>query len=314
MEGWPDQPDSDQELAPYVQRRLELGVEGGCLLWGCRVVVPPRGRKRALQMLHESHPGMVRMKALARSYMWWPGMDKEIEQHVKQCSDCQTTRKDPPPVPLHPWTWPEKPWSRIHIDYAGPMEGKMFLLMMDAHSKWMEVHSTNSATSTATIELLRKSFATLGLPEVVVSDNATAFTSSEFVEFLKRNGIRHVRTPPYHPSVKWPCRESRTDLQGGVQTTTGWINQYTDITISFQIPSGTPFIHGGFPSRTNVWTEIAFPVRPNPTKFWGKSSSVSGPAETESRQAVQKHIFYSKPAGLCEKLRTGPEVATRCGC
>ena len=69
MEGWPDQPDSDQELAPYVQRRLELGVEGGCLLWGCRVVVPPRGRKRALQMLHESHPGMVRMKALARSYV-----------------------------------------------------------------------------------------------------------------------------------------------------------------------------------------------------------------------------------------------------
>ena len=127
MEGWPDQPDSDQELAPYVQRRLELGVEGGCLLWGCRVVVPPRGRKRALQMLHESHPGMVRMKALARSYMWWPGMDKEIEQHVKQCSDCQTTRKDPPPVPIHPWTWPEKPWSHIHIDYAGPMEGNYVL-------------------------------------------------------------------------------------------------------------------------------------------------------------------------------------------
>ena len=56
MEGWPDQPDSDEELALYVQRRLELGVEGGCLLCGCRVVVPPRGRKRALQMLHESHP------------------------------------------------------------------------------------------------------------------------------------------------------------------------------------------------------------------------------------------------------------------
>ena len=199
-EGWPDQPNSDQELAPYVQRRMELGLEGGCVLWGCRVVVPPRGRTRALKMLHESHPGMARMKALARSYMWWPKMDKEIEQHVKECPDCQSTRKDPPPVPLHPWTWPEKPWSRVHIDYAGPMEGKMFLLVVDAHSKWMEVHSANSATSTATIELLRKSFATLGIPEVVVSDNATAFTSSEFTEFLKNNGIRHVRTPPYHPA------------------------------------------------------------------------------------------------------------------
>ena len=151
-------------------------------------------------MLHESHPGIARIKSLTRSYMWWPGMDKDIEHQVKPSSDCQSTRKDPPPVPLHPWTWPERPWSRVHIDYAGPMEGKMYLLMVDAHSRWMEVHVTNSATSTATIELLRRTFATLGLPEVVVSDNGTAFTSSEFAEFLKKNRIHHVRTPLYHPS------------------------------------------------------------------------------------------------------------------
>ena len=117
-------------------------------------------------------------------------MDKNIERQVKACSDCQSTRKDPPPVLLHPWTWPERPWSRVHIDYAGPMEGKMFLLMMDTHS-------TNSATSTATIEL-RGTFATLGLPKVVVSDNRTENLSNS--KFMKRNGIHHVQTPPYHPS------------------------------------------------------------------------------------------------------------------
>ena len=63
-----------------------------------------------------------------------------------------------------------------------------------------EIHSTNSATPTVTIESLWKSFTTLGLLEVVVSDNATAFTSPEFTEFLKRNRIRHVQTPPYHPA------------------------------------------------------------------------------------------------------------------
>ena len=72
------------------------------MLWGCRVVVPPRGRKQALQMLHKSHPRMARMKALARSYVWWPGMDREIEHYVKECSDCQSTQKDPSSVPLHP--------------------------------------------------------------------------------------------------------------------------------------------------------------------------------------------------------------------
>ena len=76
----------------------------------------------------------------------------------------------------------------------------MFLLNADAHSKWIEIHATSSSTSSTTIELLRKTFASLGLPKVLVSDNATAFTSVEFSEFLQRNGIRHVRTPPYHPA------------------------------------------------------------------------------------------------------------------
>lgn len=153
-----------------------------------------------MEMLHEAHPGVARMKSLARSYLWWPGMDKQIERCVRECSTCQVSRKEPPVVPLQPWPWPDKPWTRIHIDYAGPMEGRMFLIVTDAHSKWVDIHATTSSTSNVTIEMLRKSFATLGLPEVVVSDNATAFTSSEFAEFLKRNGIRHIRTPPYHPA------------------------------------------------------------------------------------------------------------------
>ena len=170
------------------------------MLWGNRVVVPNRARKRALELLHDMHPGIVRMKSLARGYMWWPGMDKEIERCVKECTTCQTLRKMPPAVPLHPWARPSKPWSRVHVDYAGPLEGKMFLVIVDAYSKWMEVHATSSSTSATTIELLRKTFASLGLPEVLVSDNGTTFTSEEFAEFLKKNGIRHLRSPPYHPA------------------------------------------------------------------------------------------------------------------
>lgn len=128
-------------------------------------------------------------------------MDESIEDCVKECTICQSDRKAPPPIPLHPWAWPERPWSRIHIDYAGPFEGKMFLLIIDAHSKWLDIYMTTSSTATTTIELLRRSFATFGLPEVLVSDNASAFTSEEFSQFLRRNGVRHVRTPPYHPAL-----------------------------------------------------------------------------------------------------------------
>ena len=78
--------------------------------------------------------------------------------------------------------------------------GKMFLIMSDAHSKWLEIHMTTLTSSSTTINLMRKSFATLGLPEVIVSDNSTTFTSEEFSQFLQKNGVRHVRTPPYHPA------------------------------------------------------------------------------------------------------------------
>ena len=64
----------------------------------------------------------------------------------------------------------------------------------------MKSEIVNSATIQATIEHLRASFARFGLPEVVVTNNVTRFTSSEFQELTQRNNIRHVQTAPYHPS------------------------------------------------------------------------------------------------------------------
>ena len=89
QEGWPARAQTESDLQPYFQRRDELSTDGGFILWGSRVVIPPRGRERALKLLHEALPGIVRMKALARGFMWWPGMDKAIECCVKECSTCQ---------------------------------------------------------------------------------------------------------------------------------------------------------------------------------------------------------------------------------
>ena len=72
--------------------------------------------------------------------------------------------------------------------------------MVHAHSKWLIVEPVQSMTSQCTIQKLRSTFAIYGLPEVIVFDSATSFTSSEFQTFVKRNGIRHSTTAPYHPS------------------------------------------------------------------------------------------------------------------
>ena len=57
-----------------------------------------------------------------------------------------------------------------------------------------------SITATATIKELQRLFATYDLPEQLVSDNGPQYTSSEFVEFMKANGVKHIRCTPHHPS------------------------------------------------------------------------------------------------------------------
>ena len=76
--------------------------------------------------------------------------------------------------------------------------GKLFLILVDAHSKWLEVHVVPSTSAAATIDKLRAIFATFGLPDQIVSDNGPGFNSTEFQQFLSANGIRQMLTSPYH--------------------------------------------------------------------------------------------------------------------
>ena len=109
-EGWPDTVKSE-ELSPYYHRRTELSLQDGWVLWGAHVLIPAPGRASILQELHVTHPGVSRMKALARSYAYWPGIDKDIERLVSDCATCQDNQNVPPSTELHPWEWPDKPWS-----------------------------------------------------------------------------------------------------------------------------------------------------------------------------------------------------------
>ncbi|CAG2186990.1 unnamed protein product [Mytilus edulis] len=77
----------------------------------------------------------------------------------------------------------------------------MFLIVIDAHSKWPEVIPMKSTTSTQTIRVLRTIFARAGLPEQIVSDNGPQFVSAEFQTFTKMNGITHIKSAPYHPAT-----------------------------------------------------------------------------------------------------------------
>ena len=83
------------------------------------MVIPTPGREAALPELHEGHPGIARMKGLACIYVWWPGITADIEEVVRGCIVCQMNQSTPA-APPHPWSWPTRPWARLHLDYADP--------------------------------------------------------------------------------------------------------------------------------------------------------------------------------------------------
>ncbi|XP_064102283.1 uncharacterized protein K02A2.6-like [Macrobrachium nipponense] len=122
--GWPDSEDIAQELKPFHSRQREFSIEEGCLLWGARVVIPSRYRIQILEELHGGHPGIVRMKGLARLHVWWPNIDQDIENTVQGCSACQATQPMPTRAEGNPWKWPSGPWKRVHVDFAGPFLDK----------------------------------------------------------------------------------------------------------------------------------------------------------------------------------------------
>lgn len=197
--GWPKEVDIKQ-LEPYLTRNAELYVEIGCIMWGHRLVVPESCRQSVLRELHEPHMGIVKTKAYARSYVWWPGLDEAVEAVCRTCVTCAVVAPAPRSAPPAPWRWPHSPYERVHLDFLGPIDGQTYLVSIDARSKWIEAFKMSRTTAEMTIAKLRESWSRWGIPKQVVSDNGPPFTSKPFKDFLGSNGVYHMFSAPYHPA------------------------------------------------------------------------------------------------------------------
>jgi len=159
-------------------------------------------RREILKELHATHIGITKMKQLARRYVYWDKINQDIEILVKSCEECAKLRHNPPKVIVHPWENPKVNWERIHIDYAGPFQNHYFLICVDAKSKWLEIRLSKTAPTTiSTINHLKDIFSTHGFPEVLVSDNASIFTSEEFKVFCTACEIFQKFIAPGHSAT-----------------------------------------------------------------------------------------------------------------
>lgn len=201
-EGWPpNKTDEGTEMQRFRQIRDQLAICNGCLVLGQRAVIPVGLRRTVLGLLHLGHFGMQRMKQLARTSVYWPNIDDDIEATCRNCVPCGEHQNKPSKPAIHPWMLPEKPWSRLHMDHAVNFLGTNWLVLYDAYSKYPCIHRTDSMTAKSTIELLEQDFAHFGYPHTLVSDNASAFLSEEFQAWCKENGITHLTGAPYHPAT-----------------------------------------------------------------------------------------------------------------
>ncbi|XP_036347641.1 uncharacterized protein K02A2.6-like [Rhagoletis pomonella] len=167
-----------------------------------RVVIPISLRKRILQLLHDGHWGVVKMKQLARSYCWWPGIDKNIENVAKECESCKTNSSSPA-CEYSNWPVATRPWERVHIDFAGPIFNYMWLVCVDPYSQYPYVTQMKTTTTADTIMALSAIFAIEGLPETLVSDNGPQLTADLFKKILCRQWHKAYHISSFPPCVKW---------------------------------------------------------------------------------------------------------------
>ena len=191
----------DDNLQPYYKVRSELTYKANIVLKGERIVYPKALQKRALELAHETHMGMVKTKSLLRDKCWWPGIDSEVEKMISKCIAC-VSMGDADKAPMGHIDSAKMPglWEQVHIDFAGPYPSGEFVLgIIDSASRWPDLHVTRSTTSDTVIKYLNKTFATHGYPEKIVTDNAPNLVSAKVEEFCSEYGIKHKKATPYWP-------------------------------------------------------------------------------------------------------------------
>ena len=181
--------------------------------------------------------------------VWWPRLDVNIERKVNRYYTWQSPRTSPARAPLHPWEWPRKPWHWIHMDYTN-YNSRNLLIVTNTHSKWIEVYFTGATNSTTTIEKLRCCLATHGLPNLLVSDNGPCFTSLEFAEFTRKNGIKHKLVSPYHQASNGQAESLVKIVKIELRRMSGGTLERKLSTVPTLLQDNTPYHNWSYTCRT----------------------------------------------------------------
>jgi transposase InsO family protein len=189
----------ETELRPFYPVRDELIEDDGVILKGHKIVVPKSLQKEYVDLAHSGHLGAEATKRRARDILYWPSMSRDIDDVVAQCSVCHSTRSHQSKEPLQLYPVPSRRWATLGTDLF-EWHGKMYLVTVDSYSGWFEMNTLLDTSTTTVVQKLKSHFARFGIPDMVISDSGSQFTSREFKNFATAWGFNHTMSSPHFHS------------------------------------------------------------------------------------------------------------------
>ena len=205
--------------ATYVKAKEQLLIKNGLLYRKTRqgqadeivfqFVVPQRHRGIALDGCHReaAHQGQCRSTALMQERFWWPGMTRDLRNHIKKCGHCRKYEAAPPVAPMKPLAC-SGPGELLHVDFTSIEETVPLkedpvihnvLVLQDHFSKYVVAYVVKDQTARTAAETLRNGYFRLfGAPAYLVSDQGKAFTGHVITHLCELYGVQKLRTLPYH--------------------------------------------------------------------------------------------------------------------
>ncbi|XP_014678509.1 PREDICTED: uncharacterized protein K02A2.6-like [Priapulus caudatus] len=200
LSGWPnDRVTCPSQILEYWNYRDELSVIDGIIFKGSRILIPKKLRSEMLKKIHVGHLGIEKCRKRAREVLFWPMMNSDIANVVKDCEHYLTHRSRQQVEPLDPHPIVSRPWEKVATDLFS-YSGRDYLLVVDAYSNYPEVAVLSNATSRSVINSLKSTFARHGVPEDVFGDNGPCYDSAEFKQFSEDWGFRHTTSSPRYPN------------------------------------------------------------------------------------------------------------------
>lgn len=276
---WPTYlPSHEILLRPYFECKSRLSIIDGILVLDDRIVIPQVERLAVLNQIHSGHFGITKCRARAAQSVWWPNMSQQIAEMVRRCDSCRK-ESNVQQVPLLRSEFPNRPWEKLGSDLFY-FDNKWYLLLVDYHSRFIEVALLEDLSSSRVILHLKSMFARHGVPDILISDNGPQYASEDFVSFAKAYGFTHITSSPKHP-------QGNGAAERAVQTVKNILKKGPDPYLGLMAYRSSPLENGLSPTELLMGRKIRTTVPSLPSVLAPKQPDLESVKIKESVRRIQ---------------------------